>query len=489
MSSEEKEELLDHIQKLTDENNNLLLLNDKLSKRADDVFREYSLKGKELEEKLQIWNDMELALNYTRERELNLKQQKDILESKMASQLEQLGELEKERDIYYGKAKKLEKEFEVIKDRSEKYENAYRESENKRNEEVETLVGEISLCTTKEKEAIQKCILYERENEDLREMRKDLELEISSNKKEFEAMVKVMEDLENKLNTLMRREESIENTLKENNKKVEDSLLERDRAVRRETTLLKTIERLESDMKQLKNDLENKHNNLLDNIRNKHSNLMKNKDTELNEVYEKLHLQENQLERLERENKQLKNESIKFHETSKTMMNKNYTKIEELEKKLVLVESEKENHKSEIKFKNEQFKEEKRVHDRTIRNLEVKLSNVTNDLETIRKEKSNLNDEVKRLSFRIQDYERERNIAVEECDNLRKMHTERLSEALSDYTQKISVLEKQIKEATERCKTSEGRASEIIKLQEKLSDKWKKEHFATVKYFESIVND
>jgi len=40
MSSEEKEELLDHIQKLTDENNNLLLLNDKLSKRADDIFRE-----------------------------------------------------------------------------------------------------------------------------------------------------------------------------------------------------------------------------------------------------------------------------------------------------------------------------------------------------------------------------------------------------------------------------------------------------------------
>jgi len=40
MSSEEKEDLLDHIQKLTDENNNLLLLNDKLSKRADDIFRE-----------------------------------------------------------------------------------------------------------------------------------------------------------------------------------------------------------------------------------------------------------------------------------------------------------------------------------------------------------------------------------------------------------------------------------------------------------------
>lgn len=100
MSSEEKEELLDHIQKLTEENNNLLLLNDKLSKRADDVFREYNTKGKELEDKLHVWNDMEVALNYTRERELNLKHQKEILECKLASQLEQIGELEKEKDIY-----------------------------------------------------------------------------------------------------------------------------------------------------------------------------------------------------------------------------------------------------------------------------------------------------------------------------------------------------------------------------------------------------
>jgi len=424
---------------------------------------------------------MELALNYTRERELNLKQQKDILECKLASQLEQIGELEKEKEIYYNKYKKVEKDFDIIKDKAEKYENAFRESENKRNEEVENLVGEINLCTTKEKEAIQKCILYERENEDLREMRKDLELDLSTNKKEFEAMVRVMEDMESKLNSYIRREESIENTLKENNKKVEDSLLERDRAVRRETTLLKTIERLESDMKQLKNDLDNKHNSILDNIRNKHTNIIKNKEAELNNLYEKLHSQENQLERLERENKHLKNESSKFHENSKTMMNKNYSKIEELEKKLILAETEKENYKSEIKFKNDQYKEEKKIFDRTIRNLEGKLSNLSNDLESNRKEKNNLNDEVKRLSFRIQDYERERNIAIEESDNLRKLHTERLSEALTDYTHKIGTLEKQLKEASDRYKVSEGRASEIIKLQEKLSDKWKKEHFATVK--------
>lgn len=144
----------------------------------------------------------------------------------------------------------------VLKNRSEKYEQAYRESESKRTEEVDSLASEINLITTREKDAIQKCIYYERENEELRDMRKELDNEISQNRKEFDAMVRVMEDLESNLNHKVAKEESIDGLLKENNRKVEDALLERDRAVRRESTLLKTIEKLESDMRQQNSDLE-----------------------------------------------------------------------------------------------------------------------------------------------------------------------------------------------------------------------------------------
>jgi len=56
-------------------------------------------------------------------------------------------------------------------------------------------------------------------------MRKELENEIGSNRKEFEAMVRVMEDLESHLNAKTAREENIEVLMRENSKKTEEALM------------------------------------------------------------------------------------------------------------------------------------------------------------------------------------------------------------------------------------------------------------------------
>lgn len=85
LKSEEIEEYLEHIDKLTDENNNLMMLNDKLTKRADEATKTLISRGKELEEKLAVWNDLENALQCTRDRESSLKKHKEILENKLSN--------------------------------------------------------------------------------------------------------------------------------------------------------------------------------------------------------------------------------------------------------------------------------------------------------------------------------------------------------------------------------------------------------------------
>jgi len=117
-------------------------------------------------------------------------------------------------------------------------------------------------------------------------------------------------------------------------------------------------------------------------------------------------------------------------------MTKTNDKMEELEKKLILAESEKENVKNEFKMTSEQLKEEKRIHERTTRQLESKLSQVINDFESTRREKNNCTDEIKRIMFRIEDVERERNLAIEESDNLRNLHNEKLNECVKEYSSK-----------------------------------------------------
>lgn len=114
------------------------------------------------------------------------------------------------------------------------------------------------------------------------------------------------------------------------------------------------------------------------------------------------------------------------------MLTRNTEKLEELEKKYTLAESENENLKHELKHITEMSKEERRVNERTLRNLENKLNMFASETESLKKEKSNLADEVKRSSFRVEDVERERNIVVEESENLRKLHAEKLNEAVAE---------------------------------------------------------
>jgi len=87
--------------------------------------------------------------------------------------------------------------------------------------------------------------------------------------------------------------------------------MERDRATRRESNLIKTIDKLESDLKQSSYDTESKHNQLMENMRSKHQNISRSKDEEINDLSTKSTSLENQIERLERENRNYKNETTK----------------------------------------------------------------------------------------------------------------------------------------------------------------------------------
>jgi hypothetical protein len=46
-----------------------------------------------------------------------------------------------------------------MKAKADKFEQAYKQTEQKRNEEVESLSADIAICTSRQKEAIQKSIM------------------------------------------------------------------------------------------------------------------------------------------------------------------------------------------------------------------------------------------------------------------------------------------------------------------------------------------
>ena len=171
--------------------------------------------------------------------------------------------------------------FKNSNNRADNWHNAYKELEHKKNDEIECLADEINLCSQKEKESLGKCIHFEKANNDLVEQNRLARREIDTNKQEFENMVKVMEDLESKVNLFNTKEENLNTFAKECKKTLEESLLEKDRAVLKEETLIRQIDKLGNENKDIKNDLINRNDKLVTSLKSKHKSMIDMKNNEI----------------------------------------------------------------------------------------------------------------------------------------------------------------------------------------------------------------
>lgn len=96
------------------------------------------------------------------------------------------------------------------------------------------------------------------------------------------------------------------------------------------------------------------------------------------------------------------------------------------------LEAERDSFRRELAFKTEQCNDIKRQTDKAVRAADEKVQTVTNEADNTRREASRVQEEAARMVSRIQELERERNMAVEEAMAVRSMHAEKLQEANAD---------------------------------------------------------
>lgn len=106
--------------------------------------------------------------------------------------------------------------------------------------------------------------------------------------------------------------------------------------------------------------------------------------------------------------------------------------MEESERKVVWLEAERDSFRRELAFKTEQCNDIKRQTDKTVRTAEEKVQVAANDVDNTKREATRVQEEAARMMSRIQELERERNMAVEEAMSVRAMHAEKLQEANED---------------------------------------------------------
>lgn len=93
-------------------------------------------------------------------------------------------------------------------------------------------------------------------------------------------------------------------------------------------------------------------------------------------------------------------------------------------------------------------------------------------------------DDNKRLRELINQLRDEKESAVSEVSRLKIVFNSRINELNDEANVKIAHLENTLLEAKERHKAYEEKAYTVMVHQEKITEKWKEEHYNTVQFFE-----
>lgn len=133
-----------------------------------------------------------------------------------------------------------------------------------------------------------------------------------------------------------------------------------------------------------------------------------------------------------------------------------------------------------LKDENENLKKNYAQQSISLHEQDVKLSGYMRDYERYFEES-------KRLRELVNTLRDEKDTALSEVKRLKTLYHDRVNELNDECNLKIAQLENALLETKERGKMSDEKAYEVMMMQERILEKWKAEHAATVDHYEKTI--
>jgi chromosome segregation ATPase len=486
---EEKNELQERLDLLSTENTLLLEQLEALKKRNEYLEALAKERDETAEKYVYQYKQLNSEFKNLQILEEDVRSQKEIAEDKLKRTNERLGSLEREREQQITDINKLQNELRISQQQSQYFKKAYEEIDAKKTEEIETLVQDAHNISVREKEIINKSMIQERELEDAKEQAFHYKREFESLRSECDTMLKIMEDYEQKIANYQQKEESVNNLVRDTKQKIEEAFLERDRIVLKEQQYLKNIEKLQDTIKSQLSDQKSKYEGLLDSLKNKNKSILLSRDEEISRLQEKLNNIQISYERAQRDINTMHKDLSKAEEMLEDEQKRVNSRLNEYEKRMRDTEEARLADKRLLETQTTQLNYEKNEWDRAKKTYETANSSLLRENDNLKASSKRLKDEFKRLQSQNEDLQRENDNCIQEINAIREENYYKVEENKEKFINKINFLEKQLQEARDRQRESEEKAFELLKAQEKVSEKWKDEHMNTVGYFEKVIQD
>ena len=438
--------------------------------------------------------DYKEKIDYEEEKKIIQAKNKDLenrlidLQRKLKNELGIKEQLERDINSMQDTINRLEIDKKTLQNEVDQYKEDYDSLEKRKKNELDDYMNEI-------KEIRADLDNYKNKNNLLEEQKSKYEYENAKLKQEKEILkcdrdnlTKIIEDLNMVAKNATEKEKYIDNVINSYKKKTDEINLEKEKLNIKLRMKENQISKLNADYG---NSLKEKINSyeILSNItKNKYEDIIKNKEDEIKELKANILTYKIEKDKYLYDYNLMKHEYDDIYQQFQTENSGYIKKYEEVNNELNKVRSE---------------------YIGTIKNLEIKNNNLEQDIKIMKAENNQYKNNEKSFEKQIKDLERKENdlrrenldlkkekdiyykkntTYLEEINSLKANHNLRMDKDKEEYQNRIIYLENVINEQNNKLSLVEGKALDMVKKQQSITEKYKIELQNTISHYENIIN-
>ena len=432
--------------------------------------------------------EYEEILNKLKNENDNLKVQIFGLQNRLKQEIEEITKLENDSNLKQAAIDKLEIDNKSLNGQINDYKEAYISLENRKNNESENLRNELKDIRINIDNYKNNYKKLEEENANYKSEIAKLNQEINGLKFDRDNLSKIIEDSNNLVQEAEEKEKNIDNLIKSYKKKADDISLEKEK-------LNKKIEMKENQINKINNDYSNllkekiKNYEILNNItKNKYEEIIKNKDNEIKELKSNIMSYKIEKDKYLSDYNLYKNEFDKINQIFHIENDGYIKKYEEVQNELNNLSNKYIGIINELKVKNENLENENRLMKNNISSYNKSEKVFEQKIRYLEKNEDGLKREIIDLKKDNDIYLKQKSSHIKEIERLKEQFKTQIQQDKEVYDNRIIYLENIVEKQNKQLSLVEGKALDMVKKQQTLTEKYKKELQNTINYYENIIN-
>ena len=414
----------------------------------------------------------------------NLRSQVFSLQNKLKEEMEEITKLENDSNLKQISINQLEISVNTLKPQIEEYKNSYESLENRKNKETDNLLNELKEMRAKLEEYKRKNNKLEDDNSRSKNIIENLNLKIG----ELNSELQLLQEM-NKFNDDALKINKDSQYLENLNKREIDNLnLEKEKINKKLRMKEEQIRKINAEYSNLFREKINEFENLNAITKNKYEEIIRNKENEIKDIKASILTYKFERDKYLSDCNLYKNEYDKINQTFHTENDYYIKQFEQAKTELNNISSKNNGIINELQIKNNQLENENKRMNDNINSLQNDKKKYEQNIKHLEAENNDLQKENNYLKQNNDKYMREKSSYTKELEKLHSQHKYEREQDKEINQNKIIQLENIVEKQKKQLSTIEGKAWDMVKKQQAITEKYKKELKETINYYEGIIN-